>query len=218
MARTRREATDWVDLKLRLRESLRHEIEDAAKEHGVSMNQEVIDRLSRSFAGERVLDEAFEFAYGREAGVLMQIIGRVMNDAGKFAGLSLTGTVEGAFDWIRNPDAVEEVKGAIVEVLSAFQPKDYSPNPASTWVPSRREGSIPLAIGLARGALEAVKNPERGGTIAEWARPLRRKLGDLALRLSVDESTIAYGLTPPGADRDAVVTTLGKNPRDEGEP
>jgi len=150
--------------------------------------------------------------------VLMQIIGRVMNDAGKFAGLSLTGTVEGAFDWIRNPDAVEEVKGAIVEVLSAFQPKDYSPNPASTWVPSRREGSIPLAIGLARGALEAVKNPERGGTIAEWARPLRRKLGDLALRLSVDESTIAYGLTPPGADRDAVVTTLGKNPRDEGEP
>jgi hypothetical protein len=218
MARTRvRGATDWVDLKLRLRESLRGEIEHAASEHGVSMNQEVIDRLSRSFAGERVLDEALELAYGREAAALMQIIGRVMNDAGKFAGLSLTGTLEGALDWIRNPDAVEEVKLAIVEVLSAFQPKGFGHNVHSPLTATARGAPIQLAIGLARGALEAIKNPERGGTIAEWARPLRRKLGDLAPQLVVDDSTIAYAVTPPGPDRDAQLVTLGKNPRDEEE-
>jgi hypothetical protein len=44
-----RKPTDIVQYKLRIRESLRRRIEQAAKKNGVSANQEMVGRLERSF-------------------------------------------------------------------------------------------------------------------------------------------------------------------------
>jgi hypothetical protein len=45
-----------VQYKLRIRETLRRRIEQEAKKHGVSANQEMVSRLERSFEFERVRD------------------------------------------------------------------------------------------------------------------------------------------------------------------
>ena len=47
-----RKPTDIVQYKLRIRESLRRRIEQAAKKNGVSANQEMVSRLARSFEQE----------------------------------------------------------------------------------------------------------------------------------------------------------------------
>jgi len=47
-----RKPTEIVPLMLRLRESLRHRLEQAAKHNDVSMNAEIIDRLEKSFSSE----------------------------------------------------------------------------------------------------------------------------------------------------------------------
>jgi hypothetical protein len=47
-----RKPTDIVQYKLRIRESLRRRIEQAAKKNGVSANQEMVGRLERSFEQE----------------------------------------------------------------------------------------------------------------------------------------------------------------------
>ena len=49
-----RKPTDIVQYKLRIRESLRRRIEQAAKKGGVSANQEMASRLERSFEEESV--------------------------------------------------------------------------------------------------------------------------------------------------------------------
>ena len=43
-----------VTITLRLRQPLRVEIETAAKANGISMNAEMVDRLSRSFDDDRL--------------------------------------------------------------------------------------------------------------------------------------------------------------------
>jgi hypothetical protein len=49
-----RKPTDIVQYKLRIRESLRRRIEQAAKKSGVSANQEMVGRLEASFEAETV--------------------------------------------------------------------------------------------------------------------------------------------------------------------
>ena len=54
-----RQPSAIVQYKLRIREALRRRIERAAKEHGVSANQEMVRRLEQSFDQEttRTLDD-----------------------------------------------------------------------------------------------------------------------------------------------------------------
>jgi Arc-like DNA binding domain len=57
-----RKPTDIVQYKLRIRESLRRYIEEAAKKNGVSANQEMVRRLESSFEREtqRTIESWFE--------------------------------------------------------------------------------------------------------------------------------------------------------------
>jgi hypothetical protein len=58
----KRDRTAVADVKTRLREPLRAKLERAARDHGVSMNAEIVGRLERSFAR----DEEFGGLQGRE--------------------------------------------------------------------------------------------------------------------------------------------------------
>lgn len=49
-----RKQSATVDLKLRIKEPLRVQIEKAAKQHGVSMNMEMVARLQRSFERDKI--------------------------------------------------------------------------------------------------------------------------------------------------------------------
>ena len=52
MVKRKRAKSDYVQLNVRMKESLRREIEKAADRSEVSMNSEVVKRLERSFAAD----------------------------------------------------------------------------------------------------------------------------------------------------------------------
>ena len=54
----KRKATAVAQIKLRLRETLRADLEASAKKNDVSLNQEIVNRLIRSFTSQRDLDLA----------------------------------------------------------------------------------------------------------------------------------------------------------------
>jgi len=53
-----------ADIKIRLTEGLRSRIERTAKQRGVSMNAEMIERLENSFVKQGLLKEVLTLAYG----------------------------------------------------------------------------------------------------------------------------------------------------------
>jgi hypothetical protein len=53
----KRKSTAYVQFKARMQERLRAKLEHAAKQHGVSINAEIIDRLERSFDREAFLQD-----------------------------------------------------------------------------------------------------------------------------------------------------------------
>jgi len=56
MTDNERDARDFVQLKLRCRESLRARIEEQAAEHGCSLNAEAVRRLEQSFEHEDIIE------------------------------------------------------------------------------------------------------------------------------------------------------------------
>src|SRR4051794_22258842 len=71
----RRAMSDAVQLKIRTKEPLRAMLEKAAKERGVSMNQEIIDRLQKSAEYDRRIEEIFG---GHEIYDLVRIIAAIL--------------------------------------------------------------------------------------------------------------------------------------------
>jgi hypothetical protein len=53
----KRKKTDYVQFKIRLRESLRKQLEDAARSKHVSLNSEIVDRLEQSLSQASVRDD-----------------------------------------------------------------------------------------------------------------------------------------------------------------
>lgn len=64
-----RKTTDTVQLKVRLREWLRADLEAKAKKNRVSLNQEIVNRLADSLAVDRT-DEFFERVHVAEKAIL----------------------------------------------------------------------------------------------------------------------------------------------------
>jgi hypothetical protein len=70
---------------------------------------------------------------------------------------------------------------------------------------------------FAAGALEALRNVERGGGIGEWAAPVRAMLGPAAIARIPDEcDTIAVSLFEPSAAVPSAIALLGKHERQKG--
>ncbi len=67
-----RKKSATIDLKVRMKEPLRAQIEKAAKQAGISMNAEIVSRLQRSFGEEENLRWAFSQMFRDEA--LFQIL------------------------------------------------------------------------------------------------------------------------------------------------
>ena len=78
----RRKKTDIVQLKVRLREPLRVQIEKAARRTGISMNAEIVGRLERSFVEETNFESALSQMAGEEAlfRAMLMGLGSLRND------------------------------------------------------------------------------------------------------------------------------------------
>ena len=65
-----RDKTSLVQLKIRMRESLRARLEEEASIRGVSINAEAIDRLAFTFDRGDLLTQVVTLAFGRFSGTL----------------------------------------------------------------------------------------------------------------------------------------------------
>jgi hypothetical protein len=168
MARTRKAAVT-VDIKIRMREPLRAEIERAAKEKNISMNAEMVTRLGRSFDYERALSGAMDLAYGPRLAVLLAAMGRAMNETGRLA--------EFPTDWMSVPALFNEAVGAADEVLESFRP-------AGDDIERRDPPLRGIAIG--RVVMGAICDPNHNIVpFKEWAAARHAQLGVDAARLNV---------------------------------
>jgi hypothetical protein len=193
--------SDTVGLTLRLKESLRSELERSAKERGASLNSEVVHRLERSFDQDQRLEDVFGSAdlFG-----LLRAVGTAMDAAGKYAGFMSTRSPEGARGWIDHPYAYDQAVQAAERVLDALRPHgevevpDGRP-PAGQPKATGYVGPDGLAMTedefnqrreahMAKlGARHADALLDQISTVPKQAATLRANLGRLAERLDRDD-------------------------------
>jgi hypothetical protein len=173
----RRATSDTIQLKVRMKEPLRAQLEVAAKSHGVSLNTEIVDRLERS---ERQIEDVFG---GREVYGIMRVIAAAIHETGHTAGFYTTASLDGARGWLRNPWAYDQATQAAMRVFEALRPEgDRSP-------PEGQEQMQNLGRGFASGILNEIARDEaRTSTTVLRTEELRRDLGPLAERLTESET------------------------------
>src|SRR5690348_6682901 len=148
-----------VSLGLKVTPEIKNKLDAAAKENGRTQSQEAEVRIEQSFRGREYLDQAMELAYGRRLAGLLQVIARVMVDTGRYGGFLSTRTAEGAENWTDDAYAFDQVIAAVNAVLCGMRPAgEPDPPPIAAALES------PLGVGLANGLLEALYNPDRGGS------------------------------------------------------
>jgi hypothetical protein len=173
----RRAKSDTIQLKVRMKEPLRAQLELAAKAHGVSLNSEIVDRLERS---ERQIEDVFG---GRDVYGIMRVIAAAIHETGSTAGFFTTGSLDGARGWLRNPWAYDQAVQAALRVFEALKP-DGDPSP-----PKDQKHMENLGRGFASGILNEIARGEaRTSQTAARTEELRGELGPLAERLTESET------------------------------
>ena len=203
------EPGERVGLSLRVTPEMKRALDAAAESSGRSLSQEAEARLERSFQNEELLPQLLQIARGRQLAAVLQIIGYVMKETGNQVGFFEAGTLDGAAGWFDNPNALAQAVAAGHEILSALRPAEGAE--AKPLPP----GFENIGAWLARGALEAVRNPDRGGAIGEWAAPIRAQMGVAASsRLVFDNSKVMVPAYDPGHGVGGVAV-LTKSPEEK---
>ena len=113
MAQRKRTAT--IQLKVRMKEPVRGQLEKAAKARGVSMNAEIGKRLERSFEIEDRLG-------GPQLINLIETIASVMKLTGEYAALFESGNVMKRGEWLFLPYAFDQAVEAAKFVMGHHRP------------------------------------------------------------------------------------------------
>lgn len=174
-----------AEIKIRMKEPLRAEIERAARRRGVSMNAEMVDRLERSFA---------ETAYPPEIAALAELLARVMTDAGRSIEGGNRHAGYGFVNWLDDPYAFSQAAEAAIHVLELSAPKG-SKEPhglfaSPAWLSNAKE----MGRRHADGILEVMRgrHTEPGAIAVQWAPRVRRELGIIGDRLDDQPVPVEY--------------------------
>jgi hypothetical protein len=202
MARNAREPASTVDIKIRMKEPLRSEIERSAKEKGISMNAEMVVRLSQSYDRERLLYGALELAYGREAAALISILVRELVGSGRISSLISSDLREAMDNWLYDPYAYRQAKNAANAVLDAFAPEgDPTVLKKGPWK-NPDAGQVDEGKRRVRITLDAIKDPNWNDQFSEqqknheleaFASHIREMLGPLIARIPDDPEKKNFG-------------------------
>jgi hypothetical protein len=110
-----REKTATVDLRVRMKESLRSQVQAAAEDHGISLNAEAVARLERSFQDE----ERFG---GPEAFTALVTMMAAFLGTGQTAARSSGHPDWQIPDWMADPYSYQSAATAVVEALWSNHP------------------------------------------------------------------------------------------------
>ena len=161
----RRKQSATVDIKIRMKEPLRAEVERAAKQRDVSMNAEMVDRLEQSFHSAGALNDALDMAYGKQGAALTKLFGRLMRGAPAAYGLTPDD------DWLNDPTAYDRVAKALVFAFDALRPPG---KPVSVAGETAEHYAARLLI--------AAGDETPNHVWSEWAKSVRDGLGPQAAR------------------------------------
>jgi hypothetical protein len=161
-----------VEIKIRMKEPLRRAIERSAKQRGISMNAEMVDRLTQSYRNDQSLSAVFDFAYGPEtAGMLMilqEVVRRTSSDS-----MIMVGEKGRGVDWLSQPYAFDQVVRAVHRALDALQPPGDTSPPEKSHLLATKVGEF-----MAASVLDAVSDPENSIlSLGSWAKQVSEKLG-----------------------------------------
>jgi hypothetical protein len=185
------------NLTIRVRDALREDLGKSAAANQRSVSEETEMRLLHSFQVNDFVRQALSLAYGPRTAALALILAYVIHETGTHAGFLSTLTPDGARDWRAIPFAFDQAVKAVDIVMKAFRPSGEIV-PPQLGADSLNATYLRLGELMAAGALEAVKNPQRGGGIGDWAQPIRELLGDAASSLHVDDSAVIVSAFSPG--------------------
>ena len=119
-----REQSAIVQLKIRLRESLRARLEEEARFHGRSINSQVVACLERNYERQDLMIEMLGLTHGAHLAGMLMILGSVMEQVGYLhanskGSLSASGTGR---RWAEDPAAFDQAALAAVAFLMAARP------------------------------------------------------------------------------------------------
>lgn len=170
-----------AELKLRLTEPLRKQIEAAAAARGASMNLEMVERLERTFDADSAMTDTLVYAHGREMTGIALLMLQTMDWVGRLAGFRKNQTAQGSFNWMSDPWAFEQAMKAAFRILSLAKPTGVAVAPSEMDGGNRSLEDEHLAVFLSHGFLAALSDPahpmaERVGAVAELLGPVAAKL------------------------------------------
>lgn len=116
MAKRKQSAT--VDVKLRMKEPLRAALEGAARKRGISMNAEIVERLSRSFNQEAAVEAALG---GPEIRRMAMLMVAAFAHNGAMMAHALGHPEWSATDWMKDPSCYREAALSVFEALMVAQ-------------------------------------------------------------------------------------------------
>jgi hypothetical protein len=109
-----------IQINLRVDEGLRAKLVDSAQAHGVSVNKEINDRLTRSFADDQFLSANQN---DRTLLAILHLVGASMSAAGQATAFVATSSMKGAENWISDPTAFAQATEAAKKVLADTKPQ-----------------------------------------------------------------------------------------------
>ena len=115
----KRDVADTVQLKIRVKEPLREQIEQSARERGLSLSAEIVDRLEKSFERQMSIQDIFG---SNQVFEIMKIIASTMNVIGRTAYYQGNRVLDANSLWLSDPHAYNEAFEAAVTVLEAMRP------------------------------------------------------------------------------------------------
>jgi hypothetical protein len=203
-----------ASLGLKVTNEIKQRLDAAAKANGRTQSQEAEARLERTFQNEDLLPQLLRIAYGSQLTVAVLTLAKALKDTGTHAGVrTMGGRFEGADTWFGNPAAYAEARDAAAVVLLGLFP-EADPATAGVVAPESAKG---LGKEIANGLLEALRNPERGGVIGDWAAPLRAMLDPATVERIPDEfDVVALSLAEPSEAVPSAIAQLGLSPKGKG--
>ena len=172
-----RDEASLVGITLRVRERLRRDLEETAKERGVSLNQQITDCLERSRDRRELLPDVLATAFTDKTAGVVLMMARVMEDVGFLHLRRRWRTYDEDIHWIEDPQACPEAFKAAIAVLDAF------PSWRTAGARRRRLGSA--SFRAAYEMVRAVSRPLKSASLSpRIVREVRALLGPLARRLA----------------------------------
>jgi hypothetical protein len=116
----KRKITEITQPKVRMREELRSRLEREAKRKNISLNAEIVDRLTHSFNHEAAVEAALGGPEGRR--IAMHMVS-AFNQSGAETAYTLGHPEWSAAEWMNDPQCYRAAVWAVLRALILAQPK-----------------------------------------------------------------------------------------------